>query len=77
MYDNIKNRILKRPTIWGLFNMAMDLGEIMYLLITGTADGIYGDGSKGAVKAFQKRRGLTVDGQVGKKTYLYLSFAAY
>lgn len=55
----------------------MDLGEIMYLLITGTADGIYGDGSKGAVKAFQKRRGLTVDGQVGKKTYHYLSFAAY
>ncbi|MGE7907667.1 peptidoglycan-binding domain-containing protein [Peribacillus sp. NPDC094092] len=44
---------------------------------TGTVDGIYGDGSEAAVKAFQKRRGLTVDGQVGKKTYHYLSFAAY
>lgn len=44
---------------------------------TGTVDGIYGDGSEAAVKAFQKNRGLKVDGQVGKKTYHYLSFAAY
>ncbi|WP_204166842.1 peptidoglycan-binding domain-containing protein [Bacillus sp. CGMCC 1.16541] len=43
----------------------------------GTIDGIYGKTTEAAVKAFQKKRGLTEDGVVGKQTYHYLSFAAY
>ncbi len=35
---------------------------------TGTVDGIFGSGTESAVKAFQKKNGLTVDGIVGKKT---------
>lgn len=35
---------------------------------TGAVDGIFGSGTESAVKAFQKKNGLTVDGIVGKKT---------
>lgn len=35
---------------------------------TGSVDGIFGSGTESAVKAFQKKNGLTVDGIVGKKT---------
>lgn len=35
---------------------------------TGTVDGIYGTKTKSAVKLFQKKNGLTVDGIVGKNT---------
>lgn len=35
---------------------------------TGVVDGIYGPKTKAAVKAFQKKNGLTVDGIVGPKT---------
>lgn len=34
----------------------------------GTVDGIYGTKTKSAVKAFQRKNGLTADGIVGKKT---------
>lgn len=34
----------------------------------GTIDGIYGNQTRQAVKSFQKKNGLTVDGIVGKKT---------
>ena len=35
---------------------------------SGSIDGDYGNGTKKAVKAFQKRNGLTQNGKVGKKT---------
>ena len=35
---------------------------------TGSVDGDYGNGTKTAVKNFQKRNGLTVNGKVNKKT---------
>lgn len=35
---------------------------------TGSVDGIYGSKTKAAVKSFQKKNGLTVDGIVGPKT---------
>lgn len=35
----------------------------------GSADGIFGDGTLSAVKAFQKSKGLTADGVVGAKTW--------
>lgn len=41
----------------------------------GTIDGIFGSKTESAVKAFQQRKGLSVDGIVGKETYHYLSFA--
>lgn len=38
----------------------------------GAVDGIYGQGTLSAVKAFQKKNGLTADGIVGKATYAAL-----
>lgn len=35
----------------------------------GVVDGIFGDDTKDAVKAFQAERGLAVDGVVGQKTW--------
>lgn len=40
----------------------------------GPADGIFGRGTKRAVKQFQRRRGLTVDGRVGPVTTHTLAF---
>lgn len=37
-------------------------------LYTGKLDGVYGSGTKAAVKAFQRQKGLTRDGIAGKKT---------
>ncbi len=34
----------------------------------GTADGVFGQKTEKAVKAFQKANGLVVDGEVGKNT---------
>ena len=34
----------------------------------GRVDGVYGSGTLAAVKSFQKKNGLTVDGIAGKKT---------
>ncbi len=42
----------------------------------GQPDGIFGANTEAAVKAFQRNKGLTVDGIVGKQTYHYLSFAS-
>ena len=42
------------------------LKELGYL--TGSADGVFGKQTEDAVKAFQKRNGLTADGVVGKAT---------
>ena len=39
---------------------------------TGTVDGIYGSGTEDAVKKFQKKNGLNVDGQAGDKTLVAL-----
>ena len=37
-----------------------------------TADGWFGGGTEKAVRAYQKRKGLTVDGEVGKQTWTSL-----
>ena len=36
---------------------------------TGTVDGIYGSGTERAVRAFQQKNGLTVDGKAGGEPY--------
>ena len=36
---------------------------------TGTVDGIYGSGTERAVRAFQQKNGLTVDGKAGDQPY--------
>lgn len=41
---------------------------IQYGYMTGSADGRYGEKTRDAVKWFQRRNGLTVDGKVGAKT---------
>lgn len=43
----------------------------------GTVDGVYGNNTERAVKAFQKSVGLTQDGIAGKNTYNALQSAAY
>lgn len=43
---------------------------------SGAADGIYGNATKAAVKAFQKNCGITADGVAGPKTLLYLGWVA-
>lgn len=44
--------------------------RLNYLLYScGVVDGIFGDDTKDAVKAFQAERGLAVDGVVGQKTW--------
>ena len=45
------------------------LGEIYDIEVSGGYDGDFGSGTEKAVKAFQKKKGLTVDGIVGKKTW--------
>lgn len=42
---------------------------------TGAVDGIYGSKTVAAVKAYQKRFGLTVDGIVGAKTAAYMGIS--
>lgn len=42
----------------------------------GVADGVFGTKTESAVRLFQQRKGLTIDGIVGKQTYHYLSFAS-
>lgn len=42
---------------------------------TGSVDGIYGSKTKAAVKLFQKKNGLVVDGIVGKKTLAALGMS--
>lgn len=41
---------------------------IQYDYLDGTADGRYGEATRNAVRLFQKRNGLTVDGKVGPAT---------
>lgn len=41
---------------------------IQYDYLDGTADGRYGEATRDAVRLFQKRNGLTVDGKVGPAT---------
>ncbi len=46
-------------------NVQRRLKELNYLK---TVDGYFGSGTENAVRAFQERNGLSVDGKVGKKT---------
>ena len=41
---------------------------IQYDYLSGTADGLYGEKTRDAVKLFQRRNGLTADGKVGPAT---------
>lgn len=41
---------------------------IQYDYLSGTADGRYGEATRDAVRLFQKRNGLNVDGKVGART---------
>lgn len=43
---------------------------------SGSADGVYGNNTKSAVKAFQKSCGITADGICGKTTLLYLGLGS-
>lgn len=43
---------------------------------SGAVDGIYGSGTKAAVKKFQKKNGLTADGIVGDKTLAAMGITA-
>ena len=43
---------------------------------TGTVDGIYGSGTERAVRAFQQKNGLTVDGKVGDQTLAAMGLSA-
>ena len=42
--------------------------ELGYICGTGTADGIYGNGTYNSVKDFQRLNGLSVDGIAGQNT---------
>lgn len=54
--------VQKRLKLWGYYN--------------GTVDGVFGEGTKKAVIAFQKKNGLTADGVVGKSTYKALGMTS-
>ena len=43
---------------------------------TGTVDGIYGSGTERAVRAFQQKNGLTVDGKAGDRTLAAMGLSA-
>ena len=43
---------------------------------TGTVDGIYGSGTERAVRAFQQKNGLTVDGKAGAQTQAAMGLSA-
>lgn len=43
---------------------------------TGTVDGVYGSGTERAVRAFQQKNGLTVDGKAGTQTLAAMGLSA-
>lgn len=58
----IVTQIQKKLKSWGYYD--------------GVVDGVFGSGTEKAVKAFQKKNGLTADGVVGSKTLAALGIAA-
>ncbi len=52
---NEVKEVQRRLKLWGYYN--------------GSADGVFGAGTRAAVIAFQKKNGLKADGVVGKSTY--------
>ncbi|GFP28870.1 peptidoglycan-binding domain-containing protein [Candidatus Hakubella thermalkaliphila] len=53
-----------------LIALGFDLGK-------SAADGVFGEQTETTVKAFQQKRGLTVDGAVGEETWQELVEASY
>lgn len=43
---------------------------------TGSVDGVYGSGTERAVRAFQQKNGLTVDGKAGDQTLAAMGLSA-
>lgn len=54
--------VQRRLKLWGYYN--------------GSVDGVFGEGTKKAVIAFQKKNGLTADGVVGASTYKALGMTS-
>ena len=54
--------VQRRLKLWGYYS--------------GSVDGVFGEGTKKAVIAFQKKNGLTADGVVGKSTYKALGMTS-
>jgi len=56
-----------------------DLQEAMKALghDPGPVDGVFGEATEAAVKAFQQEKGITVDGIVGPETYAALAGARW
>ena len=46
-----------------------DMVKALQYILGIQADGVFGAGTKAAVKTFQKNNGLTADGEAGKKTF--------
>ena len=70
---SITNEPISEVAIVGASSSKSDIKLIQQKLknwgyYTGSVDGIYGSKTKAAVKYFQRRNGLTVDGIVGNKT---------
>ena len=58
----VVTQIQTKPKSWGYY--------------TGTVDGIYGSGTERAVRAFQQKNGLTVDGKAGDQTLAAMGLSA-
>ncbi len=54
--------VQRRLKLWGYYK--------------GSVDGVFGEGTRAAVIAFQKKNGLTADGVVGKSTYQALGMTS-
>ena len=68
--DTILKKGMKGEAVRTLQKYLIQLG-----FLTGEADGLYGSGTKNAVRAFQAANGLAADGDAGEKTLLAIQNA--